>query len=120
MADKIRKDLLCENCAQKEATHLLYFKRYYKESGHFALINPQIICDDCSKLFKTSNLFFENQPVLIPFETIGKVWDWRLGGLLSKGKWEFNVFYKNKYWYSKLKRIRIIWSKPRKDLSSQV
>lgn len=113
MEKKPRSDLLCENCSQKEATHLLYYQRYYPESGKIALINPRIVCSECIQLFKGSNLLFDHQPVIVSFDTLAK-WDKRLMGLTNKKQWEFSVF-RNKYWTKKLHRIRYIWQNPPKD-----
>jgi len=114
----MRKDLLCENCSQAESTHLIYHQKYHPEIGKFSLIDPLVVCDHCVELFKKSNIMFEHQPVIVPFEIIGKVWDWRFMGLLSKKGYEFNVFYKNQYWYKKLKRVKLIWKNPPKNNSN--
>lgn len=107
---KPRSDLLCEHCTQAESTHLIYYRRYYQESGRYALINPLIVCDHCIQLFKDSNLLLEHQPIIVPFEVLA-TWDKRLMGITSKKNWEFSVF-RNKYWTKKLHRIRYIWQNP--------
>ena len=109
---KPRADLLCEHCQQAESTHLIYYRRYHIESGRYSLINPRIVCDHCIQLFKDSNLLLEHQPVIVPFEVIGRQWDWRFAGILSRKGYEFNALAHNKYWYKKLKRVKLIWKNP--------
>lgn len=109
---KIRIDLICENCSQNEATTLLYFEKYHKESGRISLINPSFICDKCVPLFLNLDNLFENRPRLVSFEEIGQ-WDGRLLGLASKTRWEFSAF-RNPFFRKKLHRIRFVWRNGRK------
>ncbi len=99
--DKIRSDLLCENCSERESTHLLYHEKYEQEIGKYSLINPSIICTECTELFKNVNELFETRPRLIPFEEIVK-WDGRMMGFTSKKLYEFSCFrhpwFKKKIW----------------------
>lgn len=111
--NKPRSDLLCENCTLNEATHLVFFERYYKESGRTSLINPLFVCDKCIVLYKCSSQLFENRPRIVPFEKIG-TWDERLMGLTSKKRWEFSAF-RNPFLRKKLHRIRYIWKKTKKQ-----
>ena len=111
-AVKPRIDLLCEHCQQAESTHLIYYRRYYQESGRYALINPLIVCDHCIELYRNSNLLFEHMPVIVPFAHI-TTWDHRLMGLTNKKRWEWSCF-NTKYWRKKLNRIKFVWQNPPK------
>ena len=107
----------CENCTLHEATTLLYYEKYHRESGRISLINPSFICDKCVPLFRGLNELFENRPVLVPFEKIAQ-WDARLMGLTSKTEWEFSVF-RNPYYRKKLYRIRYIWKDGRRPTNEE-
>ena len=107
---KIRKDLLCENCQHWESTILLYWERYHQDSGRTSLINPSIICTECSELFN-GNAADTDIPRFVRFDVIAK-WDGRMRGLSSK-KYEFSVF-RNPYFKKKLWRIKFA-SQPEKD-----
>lgn len=104
------KDLLCENCSQRESTTLLYYEKYHSESGKTSLINPSFICDNCKPLFLDCNQMFENRPRLIPFDVIANHWDGRLMGLTNRKQYEFTCFA-SPYFKKKLFRIKFIWKK---------
>ena len=73
-----------------------------------------LVCDNCIQLFRDSNLLLEHQPVIVPFEVIGRQWDWRNMGLLSKKGYNFNAL-SNKWWATRIKRIKLIWQNPPKE-----
>jgi len=106
------KDLWCENCAQVEATTLLYWERYHQDTGKISLINPSVVCDHCKKLFIGTNGRFQDMPRLVPFDVIANQWDNRMMGLTSK-KYDFSIF-RNPYFKKKLWRIRFA-SQPEKN-----
>ena len=110
--DKIRQDLICEHCNNAESTYLIFYRKYYPESGRYALINPKTVCSHCIELFRDSKLLFNEQPVIVPFDILA-TWDNRLQGLTSKKNFEFTIF-NNPYWRKKLHRIRYIWQTPKK------
>lgn len=111
---KMRNDLRCENCGERESTYLLYYEKYEREIGKYSLINPSFVCSECSELFLDVNILHENRPKLISFEVIANVWDSRLIGLTSKKKYEFSAF-RNPYFRKKLHRVRFIWKDREKD-----
>lgn len=111
---KIRNDLRCENCSQKESTTLLYYEKYHLELGRTSLINPALICDTCKPLFLNCNILLENRPRLVSFDIIANQWDSRNYGLLSKKGYEFNAL-SSPYFKKKIWRIRFVWKNREKD-----
>lgn len=108
------KDLFCENCGAREATHLLYWERYYPESKETSLVNPSLLCDKCKELYEKKGTFKERSR-LVPFDVIANKWDSRMMGLTSKSRWKYSVF-RDPYFKKKIWRIRFA-CKPEKDSS---
>ena len=101
------RDLMCENCQSREATHLLYYVRHNKDSGSLSLINPSMICDTCRPLFLDCGQLFTSRPHLISFASIA-LWDKRMMGLTSKKRYDFNALAQS-WWKKRLHRIQYIW-----------
>lgn len=104
-----REDLACHECHEKEASHLLYWSKYYPDAGKVAYLDPSIICEDCKVRFTGSMVLYERRPVIMPFEKLGRLKASAIGFLLSsKGK-ETNMM-NNKFWRKKIWRIKCIYS----------
>jgi len=104
---RINRDLYCENCKSREATHLLYYERYDPETGKTSIVNPDMICDICKPLFLNCNRLFNDKPRLIPFAKIA-TWDKRFMGLTSKKRYDFTALAQP-WWKKRLHRIAYVW-----------
>ena len=127
--EKKRKnhDLWCENCSHREATTLLYYIKPYADTGRICLINPSLVCDECSVMFNGLDRLFRERPILIHFSAIGQ-WDFRLMGITSKKRIklfgqieavEWNALSQS-YWVKRLRRIIYIWKDYKPNEAVQV
>ena len=58
----------CDYC-QKRASTLVYFKKYYRDTGLFAYHCPALMCAECAKMFGHTDRG-DKTPAIISFENL--------------------------------------------------
>jgi len=100
-----RPDLVCHECGSVQADWLMFRKKYYRESGKEALLDPALMCIECKRVADRGHRNVDGQMVFISFADIGAKPEWFVGMLTSGKKFESNQM-SSKFWKSKLWRIR--------------
>ena len=105
MGIKPRPDLLCLSCGEVEATHLLFYIRYYPEISLPSWVDPSIVCQACKDRIETNQQYDTRQVEFHSFREISEMPDKARGYLMSRKGKEFNAL-SSKFWRKKIWRLK--------------